>query len=150
MIHDFIWHLRGSVSVAETTDQAALSRVERLLSKQRKPVNGCGPDHITFEAPFWRDPFGPNWLAMVIYDRGRFWIERGSEGRRLRYELRSLHAMLFCLLGALVFCLFGLASGGVSGGVKFAPLAFGWVYGMNVLLALARVPKSIHKAIRGD
>jgi hypothetical protein len=143
---DFIWHLRGTVVLdAATTNEAALRRVERLLDKQRKPVTERGPDHVAFEDPLWRDPFGPNWLAMVIYDRGRFWIEGG----RLHYDLRSLHGMVFCLLGAAMFFLFGLAGGGLAGALKFAALAFGWLYGMNVVLALGRVPGSIRKAVGG-
>jgi hypothetical protein len=85
---------------------------------------------------------------MVIYDRGRFWIEQDLGGRRLRYDLRSLHGMVFCLFGALMFFFFGLAGGGLSGGLKYAAAAFAWLYGMNVLLALGRVPLAIRRAVR--
>ncbi len=47
-----------------------------------------------------------------------------------------------------MFFAFGLADGGLLGGLKLAALAFGWLYGMNVLLALARVPPLIRKAVR--
>jgi hypothetical protein len=150
MILDFAWHLRGSVALGEAaTNEATLGRVERLLSRQRKPVTDRGPDHVAFDDPLWRAPLGPNWLAMVIYDRGRFWIERGPGGRRLRYELRSLHGMVFCLIGAAIFFLFGLAGGGLSRGFGYAAFAFGWLYGMNVVLALLRVPGSIRSAVVG-
>lgn len=145
MTLDFIWHLRGSVVLsAATTGEAALLRLERLLDIQRKPVTDRGPNYIVFQDPLWRDPFGPNWLAMVIYDRGRFWLEGG----RVLYELRSLHGMVFCLLGAVIFFLFGLDDG-LAGGLTSAALAFGWLYGMNIVLALARVPSSIRKAVEG-
>ncbi|WP_293392410.1 hypothetical protein [Phenylobacterium sp. RIFCSPHIGHO2_01_FULL_69_31] len=142
---DFIWHLRGSVVLgASTSGDAALRRVERLLDKQRKPVTERGPNYLVFQDPLWREPFGPNWLAMVIYDRGRFWVEGG----RVFYELRSLHGMIFCLLGAVMVFLFGLAEG-LANGLKLAALAFGWLYGMNILLALARVQSAIRKAVEG-
>jgi hypothetical protein len=89
------------------TGEAAIQRVERLLVKQRKSVTQRGPNYLVFQDPLWRDPFGPNWLAMVIYDLGRFWVEGG----RVHYELRSLHGMIFCLLAALMAFLFGLADG---------------------------------------
>jgi hypothetical protein len=148
---DFVWHLRGSVALGDATNnEATLRGLERLLDKQRKPVTERGPDHVAFEDPLWRDPFGPNWLAMAIYDRGRFWIERGpGGGRRLRYELRSLHGMVFCLVVAAMFFLFGLGGAGVAGGLKFAAFAFGWLYGMNVLFALGRVPGTIRSAVVG-
>lgn len=80
---DFIWHLRGSISLdSGTTDERALDRVERLLEKQRKGVSDRGTDYVAFDDPLWSSPFGPNWLAMVIYDRGRFWTEKGIGGRR--------------------------------------------------------------------
>ena len=86
---------------------------------------------------------------MALYDRGRFWVEQGPSGRRVRYELRSLEAMVFCLFAALVAFMFGMAGGGLLGGAKYGALAFGWLYGANVLLALARVPQSIRKAVAG-
>ena len=146
---DFIWHLRGFVALdGLATNEVALDAVVRLLKKQRKPITGRGSDFVIFDDPLWRDPFGPNWLAMVMYDRGTFRIEQGLNGRRLRYELRSLHGMVFCLFGALMGFLVGIAAGGFLGGLKFAAVAFGWLYGMNVLLALWRIPRSIRKAVR--
>jgi hypothetical protein len=146
---DFIWHLRGSVALDRIgSNEAALDRVERLLEKQRKNTIERGADYIEFDDPLWNDSFGPNWLAMVIYDRGRFWIEQGLGGRALRYDLRSLHGMVFCLFGALMAFFFGLAGDGLASGLKFAAGAFAWLYGMNILLALARVPAAIRKAIR--
>lgn len=145
---DFIWHLRGSLALnGAETNEAVLESVERLLRKQRKKVGERGPDSLSFDDPLWRDPLGPNWLAMVIYDRGRFWIEQTLEGKRLRYDLRSLHGMVFCLFGAFMFFFFGIATGGLIGGVKFASGAFAWLYGMSFLLALFRVPRAIRRAV---
>jgi hypothetical protein len=146
---DFIWHLRGSVPLDGLgSNDAVLDRVERLLEKQRKRDTERGPSSLHFEDPLWSDPFGPNWLAMVIYDQGRFWIEGGSGGRRLSYDLRSLHGMVFCLFAAFTIFFFGLAAGSLAGGLKYAAGVFAWLYGMNVLLALARVPRAIRKAVQ--
>jgi len=144
---DTLWHLRGSVGLESVADGDALDRVEALLEKQRKGVSERGADYVAFDDPLWSDPFGPNWLAMVIYDRGRFWIEQGFDGRQLRYDLRSLHGMVFCLFAALMAFFFGLAGDGVSGGLKFAVGALVWLYGMNILLALVRVPSTIRNAV---
>jgi hypothetical protein len=146
---DFIWHLRGSVALDRIgSNDAALDRVERLLDKQQKSMIERGADYISFDDPLWSNPFGPNWLAMVIYDRGRFWIEQGLGGRTLRYDLRSLHGFVFCLFAAFTAFFFGLAGDGLLGGLKFAVGAFAWLYGMNILLALGRVPSAIRNAIR--
>ena len=91
---------------------------------------------MEFDDPLWRNPFGPNWHAMVIYDKGRFWIEQRVGVRMLRYDLRSLHGLIFCLFGALMFFAFGAMDGGLAGGITLAAIAFGWVYGMNILSAL--------------
>jgi len=146
---DFIWHLRGSVALdGAGPSEVALDGVERLLEKQRKNSIERGSDHIAFDDPLWSDPFGPNWVALVIYDRGRFWIGQGLHGRTLRYDLRSLHLMVFCLFVALIAFLAGLTHDGLSGGLKFAAGAFAWLYGMNILLALVLVPRAIRKAVR--
>jgi hypothetical protein len=42
---------------------------------------------------------------------------------------------------------FGLAGDGVLGGLTLAAAAFAWLYGMNILLALVRVPSTIRKAV---
>lgn len=145
---DTLWHLRGSVDLESVAaDGRTLDRVERFLEKQRKGVSERGTDYVAFDDPLWSGPFGSNWLAMVIYDRGRFWIEQGLDGRRLRYDLRSLHGMVFCLFAAFMAFSFGLAGDGVSGGLKFGAGAFAWLYGMNILLAVLRVPSAIRKAV---
>lgn len=146
---DYLWHLRGSVPLSgAATNQAVLDRLEGLLEQQRKPIVGLDANHLTFDAPLWENIFGPSWQAMVIYDRGRFSIDQGIAGRVLRYDLRSLHAFVFCLFGATMFFAFGLAGGGLTDGLKLAALAFGWLYGMNVLTALARVPRLVRKSAR--
>lgn len=144
---DTLWHLRGSVGLdSVTANRDALDRMERLLERQRKGVSKRGADYVAFDDPLWSQTFGPNWLALGIYGRGRFWIEHSLDGRRLRYDLRSLHGMVFCLLAAFTAFFFGLADDGLSGGLKFAAGAFAWLYGMNILQALVRVPSAIRKA----
>jgi hypothetical protein len=145
---DLGWHLRGSVPLNKGGGSVnALDRVEHLLGSQRKTIERRGPDYLVFTDPLWRNPLGSNWLAMVIYDHGKFWIEQNPDGQRLRYDLRSLHGMVFCLLGALMFFLFGFVDGGLLGGIKYALGIFAWLYGMNIVLALVRVPRLIRKAV---
>jgi hypothetical protein len=138
---DWLWHLRGSAHIhGAKSNEAVIESVQRLLAEQRKAVSYQGSDWIEFESPLWEDMFGPNWLAMVIYDRGRIWVEQGLDDRRLRYDLRSLHGFVFCLFGAVMFFAFGAAEGDLREGLKFAAIAFGWLYGANIALALARIP----------
>lgn len=81
----------GQARAGCSVRKASRLRNTRKLLAERSP--GC----IAFDAPLWRDRFGPNWLSMVIYNRGRFWIDRNADGRRFRYELCSLHTFMFCL-----------------------------------------------------
>ncbi|MCL6740674.1 hypothetical protein LZ518_05950 [Sphingomonas sp. RB56-2] len=146
---DFLWHLRGAVPLdGRVSNEMALDRVENLLERQMKPVVVRDSNHVIFEAPLWEDLLSSGHHAMVIYDQGRIWIDQGLSGRTLKYELRSLHAFVFCLLGAVMFFVFGLLDGGLIGGLKLSALAFGWVYGMNLLLALVRVPSKIRTVAR--
>jgi hypothetical protein len=147
---DFIWHLRGSVPLDGVgSDDTVLDRVEGLLEGQRKSASERGAVYVAFDDPLWSNRFGPNWVAMVIYDRDRFWIEQGLGGRELRYDLRSLHGMVFCLFAAFTAFFFGFVGDGVCGGLELAAGAFAWLYGMNILLAVIRVPSAIRRAATG-
>ena len=137
---DFAWHLRGSVALDEVGSiEVALNRLEGVLGRHNKSVIERGSDYLAFDNPFWRDPFEPGWRMMAIYDRGRFWIERGLDGRKLCYDLRSLHGMVFCLFAALLALLFG--------SVKIMAAAFALIYGSSILLAGVRIPHALHRAV---
>ncbi len=111
-----------------------------MLEQQRKPTIERGSTSIMFEEPLWSNFWGPNWRATVIYDQGRLWIDERDSHRRLRYDFRSLHAFVFCFVGAATFFVFGSLGGNIMQGLGFAALVLGWVYGMNVVTALLRVP----------
>jgi hypothetical protein len=152
---DFLWHIRGTITLDRVDLEAVtLDRVEWLLKRERKHVIERGSEYLVFNSPFWSEWPEKNWLPMMIYDGGRFWIERDLHEARLRYDLRSLRAMVFGLFFAfLTFC-FGLThdsvvGGSLAGALRYAAWAFAWLYGMNVVLALVRVPSSIRKAVAG-
>lgn len=144
---DFLWHLRGSVGIDSAISNAdALLRIRSMLEKQRKPVSSTDSNCLSFNSPLWTDWFGPNWLAMVIYDRGRFCIEQVNGVRTVRYDLRSLHGFIFCLVAAgLFFCV--SLSNGTENAARIAALAFGWLYGMNLVLAYLRIPRLIRRTL---
>ena len=147
MLLDYVWHLRGSVPLGEMSDYTAVfDRVEQLLAKQQKSASERGFDYLVFNDPLWLNLGGPNWLAMIMYDRGQFLIEQGVSGQRLRYDLRSLHSMVVCLFAAFIAFFFGFADDGITGGLRLAAGAFAWLYGGNLILAFARVPVAIRKA----
>jgi hypothetical protein len=148
---DFLWDLRGTIWLNPDTDQSAvLDRIEQMLEKQRKPVIKRGSTSINFEEPLWSNFWSGNGRATLIYDRGKMWIHRDLEGRTLRYELRSLHTFTFCLVGALTFFVIGSLDGDFRQGLLFGSFAFGWVYGMNILMALIRVPRLIRRTARAE
>lgn len=144
----FLWRLHGSVELYRvTTDQELLDEVARWLKKQWKPVTERGSDFVVFNDPLFATPFTPNWVALSLFDHGRFWIEHEPVGRTLRYELRRLHGFVFCLFGAGVAFLFGLAVGGLAQGLKYGAVSFAWIYGGNALMSWLRVPAAVRKAV---
>lgn len=146
-----IWHLRGSVALDRIeSNGAVLDRLERLLKKQQKGRIGRGADYLNFDTPFWDSSIFSNLRAMAIYDRGRFWISESIDERSLRYDLRSFHAFVLCLCGGSIAFFFGLAGNGVAFGLQLGMVAIGWLYGMNVLFAIVRVPAAIRKAARAN
>lgn len=146
---DSIWHLRGSTPVAANLDSGAITeRIERLLKNQRKDVTEKSDGSISFYTPLWSSMFGPNWKEMVVYDRGRFWLEGSASDRRLRYDLRSLHGFVYCLFGSACSFVFTVFGNGLLFALGVAALTFSWLYGMNMLLAWVRVPLVIRRATR--
>lgn len=142
MLLDVLWHMRGSVDLNRTaSDDVILRRVAKALERQRKPISDSGATFVEFDSPLFSDFFAPNWLALIIYDRGRIWIDRTGVAPVLRYDLRSLHGFIFCLVAAVL--------GGVAGGVGVGLGAFAWLYGMNILLALIRVRGVFERAASG-
>lgn len=153
MILDFLWHLRGSVKLGGGTSNAAvLDAIEDLLDRQRKPITERSADRITFYDPLWRKAGSLDRFATGLYDRGRIWIEHGTEGRRLRYDLRSLHGLVFCLAVFPTFFAVAVFGGADRSDIldmlRFAALGFCWLYGVNLVLALLRVPRAIRKAVK--
>lgn len=146
---DFIWHLRGSIAVAADLNSDVITeRIEQLLKKQRKDVTEREDESISFYTPFWSSMFGPNWLVMGIYEQGRFWIEETRTGRQLRFDLRSLHGLIFCLCAAALSFAITIFGNGLVVALEFAVLALSWLYGMNLLSAWIQVPPAIRQAIR--
>lgn len=146
-----LWHLEGSVAVQTGCNtEHVLDSLEDILRRQHKRKIARSELGLSFDDPLWVNFFVPNWLAMVIYDRGQFWIGPSAKGLRLYYSLRSLHGFVFCLVGSVVFCAAGWQAGGVLSGLGLATVAFVWLYGMNVLFALARVPGLIRQAARHE
>lgn len=140
---NFGWHLRGTVSLdGAGSDRDVLDRIQELLEEEWKTVTERCADWLVFEGSS-----GPHWLALMIYDRGRFWIEQGHGARRLRYDLRSLHAMIYSGFAALAAFVAGLAIEGLATGLGFAAVAFAFLYIINILVAPWRVPSAIRKAV---
>jgi hypothetical protein len=146
-----VWHLRGSAKLPpDTSNDEIIERLETFLSRQHKPITAQSVSSIEFSSPLWEDWFTPNSLALVIYDQGRFRVERGLEGGSLRYDLRSLHGLVFCLAAAFMFFMFVSFVEDVAAGARFALLAFAWLYGANMVLAWVRVPLAIRKVVNGS
>ena len=142
---DRIWHLRGSIPLSvNSSDAVVFDRLAKALSKQQKSIASRDHSSLDFDGPLIT--FGGNWHTLVIYDRGRFEIERGPNHAVLRYDLRSLHAFFFCLGAGALFAGIALPEGWAAG-LRMGLLAIGWLYGMNLILAVLRVPGWLQRAI---
>src|SRR5690606_11431972 len=92
-----LWHLRGSVRIPDALSTGeVLDRVERLLADQDRAISQRDASQVGFYLPAWKMR-GPATQAMGLHDKGWFRIDQEPQGRRLTYDLRSLHAMIFYL-----------------------------------------------------
>ncbi|AYV45975.1 hypothetical protein CFHF_00585 [Caulobacter flavus] len=89
---DFLWTLRGAAPLnPNVAGEVVIDRMEKLLAEAERQPRRQAPERVTFDMSRWsgaRDPL----LPMSLYERGRFSIEAGADGRTLSYTLSSIHA----------------------------------------------------------
>ncbi len=92
---DWIWHIRGRVTLGQSGDDAFV-RLDPLLRHAGTSQERVG-DTLTFckKDPAAQDP-------LSVFDRGVLRIEPGTTGQVLAYHLTS-RALLACFLAPLVF-----------------------------------------------
>ncbi|NGN41029.1 hypothetical protein G6N74_08135 [Mesorhizobium sp. CGMCC 1.15528] len=140
-----LWHLQGSVKPGSSlSEEMVLERISKMLEDQHKTVSLRNSDSIEFNHPLWSG--GDRLKALALYDKGRIWIDCRSGATVLRYELRSLHAVVFTGFASIMFvALYGVAE--EEGAMQFGAGVFAWLYGVNVLIALFRVPRLFKHAL---
>lgn len=105
---DWIWNVRGSVSLAP--GQSARQAFDRLdpLFHEYGTTYTRSDDTLVFEK---KDQ--PAQDRMSVFDRGVLTIEDGAQGPVLTYRLTS-RILLFCFLAPLLFLAFGQLSVAVA------------------------------------
>ncbi|WP_066515478.1 hypothetical protein [Sphingobium cloacae] len=103
---DWIWHIRGSVTLAPgQSGDEVFDRLDPLF-REAGTSHERDRDMLTFRK---KDQAAQD--KMSVFDGGVLRIEEGAEGPVLRYHLVS-RALLFCFLAPLLFLSFaGLAIG---------------------------------------
>ncbi len=94
---DWIWHVRGSLTLApEISRDDALDRLDPVFRQTGTRSERTG-DALTFEKKGQ-----PAQDKMSVFDSGVLRLEQGVEGIVLHYHLIS-RALLFCFLAPLLF-----------------------------------------------
>ncbi len=94
---DWIWHVRGSVTLAsEQSSDAVFDRLDQLF-RQTGTTRERTDDTLIFHK---RDQAAQD--KMSIFDGGVLQVEKSLAGLVLRYHLTS-RALLFCFLAPLLF-----------------------------------------------
>lgn len=144
-----LWTLWGSLEVPPgIPPDELLDRVEDALAGHGKRVFDRDGPTVVFSSYFWEDALGFNRNALMLHDRGRLWLDGGGGTLRLRWEVRSLRLFLFCFALAAAA---GLLTGWHEGwreGADVALRALAWLYGLNLLVALFRVPRFFRRLLR--
>lgn len=94
---DWIWHVRGSLTLApDMSRDAVFDRLDPVF-RQRGTSKERVDDTLVFHK---RDPDAQDRLS--VFDSGVLRLERGASGIVLHYHLIS-RALLFCFLAPLLF-----------------------------------------------
>lgn len=144
-----LWTLWGSLEVPPgIAPDALLDRIEEELAGHGKRVFDRDGPAVTFTSYFWEDVFGLNGNALMLYDRGRLWLDGGGGTLRLRWELRSPRVFILCLAVAAAAGLFSGSVEGWSEGAEVALKGLAWLYGLNLAVSLIRVPQFFRRMLR--
>lgn len=140
-----MWTHKGSVAIpARVASDEVMLRLRAALEAERKRPFEARAGRIDFDDPIWRNFFVLPRPSLSFYDHGKFWIDASSSDHRLRYELESLHAFLFCLAAGSAF--FALQSGGRAASAAAIGLAaFAFLYGANLLWTRGRLQRFLEK-----
>ncbi|MDB5705839.1 MAG: hypothetical protein JWN66_2955 [Sphingomonas bacterium] len=128
--------------------KAVLDRIEEAMERQDKRTVRRSGSAIEFNDPLWSNLFGANWLTLALYDHGTMWVSDNADRPVFFYDMRSLHALVFCLCGAALFALVSLSEERPAMGLAVGLGGFAWLYGMNVLITLVRVPLFFRRIVR--
>ena len=103
---DWIWHVRGSLSLAPgQSSEEAFKRLDPLF-RETGTSHERAKDRLVFRK---KDPAAQDKLA--VFDGGVLQVDRDATGQVLRYQLTS-RALLFCFLAPLLFL--GLAQANIA------------------------------------
>ena len=146
---NWLCHLEGSILLEGSgSDQIVLEQLARFLKKQHRAVNERGESFLKFDDPL--GPFSPNWVAMVAFHHGKFWIEQNQTGRTLWYKLSSRQFLVFGMFVYAVFLLISLVQFGFLRGIGFGfPLLVLGLEG-QILLGRFRTRAALRKVLRAE
>lgn len=144
--------ISGHVLIAEVLESSvAASRLERALdSLKAKRVSRTGTE-IRFTAGIFRAVSGMNLLVPI--GSGRLSIEPVGMGLSVEYKLSF--TQLFLVVSISVLGFFGppiLSAPNLTPAeaAMLLSIAWLWLYGMNVVLAVNRFPRWIQRSLKGQ
>jgi hypothetical protein len=118
-----------------------LSLIEAILdSKNANDVRRDG-DTIWFRLPFLNR--GWSWDIMIPYDSGRFDVDYGPNAIIVRYDLRVVRMLAITTTIAVVVGLLALNA-------PVAVFAWAWLFGMNYVIAVVRMPGWLRRNLCAD
>lgn len=142
----------SSIQVASSTSIADLLRkVEyELLAQKADEVSRDG-NEVRFTAGFFR--FVSNWNMLSFIREGRIRLEVNGSNLIARYSLsfgRYYVVITLMVFGFLGYVLFGGSNVSISEGLLIILFAWGWLFGINYLIATVRFRSWLSQIVTED
>jgi len=137
---NFVWHYRGRiVTRGNLGSDELLDCHEGMLVGQSKETSRGG-DSVSFKVPIPLLSGGSRWDAMALFDSGAFWLDGPADDptAMVSFDLSCFWGFLFCLMPVAIGAVVGLND--PEQGAIIAIMGFGWLYGVNQILARIRIP----------
>lgn len=147
---DQLHRLRGSVDLPEGVDsRTALDGIQIALMDQSKRIELRTDDEIRFGlSALGRLLPGFSWNALGMFHAGRFRCAEQDGRVTVTYDLRSSETLILVAAISMVFAVVWAWSVRSPLGLVVGPLAFAWLYGMNVWIARERISGFLQRASR--
>lgn len=140
-----------SMTTPITADEI-MGGISRALERARASNVTTTGGQITYRVAWFR-PGTTNWNILSTFDRGVVSVRTGPAGLQVDYEVsfrRLFFGTVIMVPGFFATMMIGIWRESLADALPVLAFMWLWLYGANVLIALARYPEFLRRAVTAE